>query len=299
VAQVFDSTGLALHKKLDDLAATVCEADPRTCDQRRADAIDALVSGANRMVCRCESDECGQPAVRVASRNVVIHVVAEQAAMEGRSTQPGFIAGSDVLIPAEILRELAETAHQRPIISPVGAVPEPHHDPSRPLADYVRCRDLTCRAPGCDVPAVVCDVDHTIPYDDGGQTHASNLKLLCRKHHLLKTFWDWRDEQLPDGTVIWTLPDGSRHVTTPGSALLFPSLCASTGSLPAPQSPIRSLCGERSVMMPRRERTRAHSQAQAIADERRHNRQRRLARSLWPTDYFDAPVTCGEDPPPF
>jgi hypothetical protein len=24
---------------------------------------------------------------------------------------------------------------------------------------------------------------------------------------LLKTFWGWRDRQLPDGTVIWTLPD--------------------------------------------------------------------------------------------
>jgi hypothetical protein len=37
-------------------------------------------------------------------------------------------------------------------------------------------------------------------------------------HHLLKTFWGWRDKQLPDATVIWTMPDGHSYITTPGSA---------------------------------------------------------------------------------
>jgi hypothetical protein len=60
--------------------------------------------------------------------------------------------------------------------------------PSAALADFIRCRDLTCRFPGCDKPADFCDLDHTVPYDAGGPTHASNLKLLCRKHHLLKPF---------------------------------------------------------------------------------------------------------------
>ena len=58
--------------------------------------------------------------------------------------------------------------------------PEPGYTPSAKLADFVRCRDLTCRAPGCDRPAFQCDVDHTIPYAKGGATHPSNLKCLCR-----------------------------------------------------------------------------------------------------------------------
>ena len=66
----------------------------------------------------------------------------------------------------------------------------------------MRCRDLTCRWPGCDKPAHECDLDHTIPYGDGGPTHASNIKCYCRIHHLVKTFWGWHDKQLPDGTVI-------------------------------------------------------------------------------------------------
>jgi hypothetical protein len=47
------------------------------------------------------------------------------------------------------------------------------------LADFVRCRDLTCRWPGCDKPAYGCDLDHAVPYPVG-PTHASNLKCLCR-----------------------------------------------------------------------------------------------------------------------
>ena len=141
--------------------------------------------------------------------------------------------GAEGLISAEMVAELAKTARLQPVIPP-DDVPEPRYIPSAKLADFVRCRDLTCRAPGCDRPAVDCDLDHTVAYRDGGWTHASNLKALCRKHHLLKTFGGWRDKQLPDGTVIWLLPDGRTYVTTPGSAMLFPSLCAPTSDLPAP-----------------------------------------------------------------
>ena len=48
------------------------------------------------------------------------------------------------------------------------------------------------------------DIDHTLARGDGGATHASNLKCLCRFHHLLKTFWGWRDRQLRNGRAICT-----------------------------------------------------------------------------------------------
>jgi hypothetical protein len=53
-----------------------------------------------------------------------------------------------------------------------------------------------------------------------------NASLHIRCHHLLKEFWGWRDKQVADGTVIWTLPGDQTYVTTPGSALLFPGLDA-------------------------------------------------------------------------
>ena len=122
----------------------------------------------------------------------------------GRHRHPRL--GADGLIAPELVAELAASARLIPLIHPADAAPEPRYVPSKALADFVRCRDLTCRWPGCDRPAADCDLDHTVPYAHGGPTHASNLKCYCRTHHLVKTFWGWRDQQLPDGTVILNSP---------------------------------------------------------------------------------------------
>ncbi|MCV7439288.1 hypothetical protein H7K35_19120 [Mycobacterium seoulense] len=109
----------------------------------------------------------------------------------------------------------------------------------------------------------------------------------------MKTFWGWQDKQLPDGTLIWTSPAGHTYVTTPGSALLFPSLSRAVGGMAAPEAdPPQDFCAGRTAMMPRRRRTRAQDRATRTATERRHNRQARQA----------APVTTADpdhDPPPF
>jgi hypothetical protein len=67
---------------------------------------------------------------------------------------------------------------------PKDLVAEPNFRPSAALARFVRCRDLTCRWPGCDQPAQFSDIDHTVPYP-AGPTHPSNNKPYCRIHHLL------------------------------------------------------------------------------------------------------------------
>ena len=95
------------------------------------------------------------------------------------------------------------------------AVAESGYRPSAALQRFIRSRDLTCRFPNCDRPAEFCDVDHTVPYPLG-PTHPSNLKCLCRKHHLVKTCWGWQVKQLPDGTLILTAPSGHTYITTPG-----------------------------------------------------------------------------------
>src|SRR6202012_5179083 len=169
---------------------------------------------------------CGRPDCPAAAdpppTPVLVHVIAEAASIEGSGAAPGSMIGADALIPAELIAELARTARLQPLVHPRDTAPENGYTPSQGLADFVRCRDLTCRLPGCDRPALRCDLDHTIAFADGGPTHASNLKCLCRQHHLIKTFWGWHDQQLPDGALIWTAPSGQPYVTTPGSALLFP-----------------------------------------------------------------------------
>ncbi|MGB8795886.1 MAG: HNH endonuclease signature motif containing protein [Mycobacterium sp.] len=283
-AQLHATDGVALDQKLDALAETVCAADPRTKQQRRADALAALAAGLTAMRCQCGSPDCSAAQRRPAT-DVVIHVLAEQATISGDSQSPGYLQTFGPL-DSTTLRDMATTAKIKPLVMP-STGPERGYRPSAALADFVRCRDLTCRFPGCDKPAEVCDLDHTVPFPMG-PTHASNLKLLCRYHHLLKTFWTglggWADRQLPDGTVIWKSPTGKTYQTAPGSRIFFPAWKTTTAQLPPPlPTPVAKGSG-RGVMMPRRRRTRAADRARRILGERALN---------------DAYVAERNRPPPF
>ena len=199
-------------------------------------------------------------------------VIAECSADPGEpaATPPGVIIGGP-LLPGPVVARAALNAKIVPIVHPGNAPPEPRYIPSTALADFVRSRDLTCRFPHCHVPADRCDTDHTIAYPHG-PTCASNLKCLCRFHHLLKTFWGgphgWRDRQLSDGTVIWTSPSGQSHATHPGSRLLFPTLCLPTAPVIVTAAPTAHTAG---LTMPRRKTTRIQDRRHRIDDERRRN----------------------------
>ncbi len=381
-ATLYAHDATAFDARVSALADTVCPADPRTKDQRRADAIGALAHGADRLACLCDTDHC--PADEIPpSTGVVVYVITHQDTLDetrgpggSESPQPdgpvedpspdtpphsetnpepvddtpvddatddtdsdtadstiddtasGDTAGSasaraeaartptgecanldgdpprwflkplheltlvealtpppghlatirpaammgGQLLPGAIARRAAHGATLTPIVHPGQAPPEPRYRPSPKLADFVRCRDQTCRFPGCRIPATRCDLDHVVPWPYG-PTAAANLVALCRRHHLLKTFWrgesGWRVEQLVDGTVIWTAPDGRRQTTTPGSRLLFPELShptATAHSAPVPEGHTAGL------KMPRRTTTRAQARAHRIHAARELNR---------------------------
>ena len=285
----------ALDARLSALAATVCPHDPRTREQRRADALGAMAVGADRLVCACGRPDCAAGTRKPASP-VVIHVIAEQATLDGTGSTPGWEVGADGLIAPEILAELATGATLTPLIHPGDTSPEKSYRPSTALAEFVRCRDLTCRWPGCDAPASACDLDHTLAYADGGPTHAANLLTMCRTHHLVKTFRGWGIQQLPDATAIFTSPDGATYVTIPGSAWLFPRLCHPVSEPPTaeprPGQQPADHTGQRTAMMPRRARTRVQQRASRVATERRRNRRTRQAQHA-------RPPTNDDEPPPF
>lgn len=90
------------------------------------------------------------------------------------------LPGFEGLIPAELIGELAKSARLVPKRPPGGA--ESGYTPSAKLAEFVRCRDLTCRAPGCDRPATSCDADHTIPLrvKTRAQNRAARIATECR-----------------------------------------------------------------------------------------------------------------------
>ena len=93
----------------------------------------------------------------------------------------------------------------------------PGYQPSDSLRHIIKIRSPRCGAPGCRRPAVRCDDDHTIPYDQGGRTCECNLYPLCRRHHRTKQARGWHLAQPQPGQLIWTTPSGRRYTITPES----------------------------------------------------------------------------------
>ncbi|WP_172798379.1 HNH endonuclease signature motif containing protein [Mycobacterium sp. GA-1285] len=132
----------------------------------------------------------------------------ESAAVSAPSAQPkpkpkpaaALIVGGGV-IPTPLLAELIRNGAKVAWVDKPAPAPQTGYRPSPAMARFVRMRDMTCRFPGCARPAQFCDLDHTTPYRPG-VTHPSNIKCLCRLHHLVKTFGGWGDQQHPDGTDL-------------------------------------------------------------------------------------------------
>lgn len=334
-----------LEQRIAAMISSVCEDDPRTLAQRRADAVGAIAAHATRLACRCDNDACTAKGDDGRASSVVVHVIAEKESLDEKSDRklngvgidpppaPGaagaagqprrnvaLIPGSrGAVVPAPLLAELiAYGAKVRIVGAPVGN--EDSYRPSTALQEFIRTRDLTCRFPGCDRPAVHADIDHTQPWP-AGTTHPGNLKCYCRRHHLLKTFWTgpngWRDRQEPDGTVVVTTPSGLSYTTKPLSSLLFPRW--STASPWAPKRPATAAAASsslgRQLRMPTRRRTREQSRLARITAERRSNAAqrahaaerttlipRRVAdrnRSPYTFHTADHVPDYGDDPPPF
>lgn len=296
--RLFAVDAAALDQRLDQLARSVCDDDPRTLAQRRADALGALAAGADTLACACGTQDCSAAAgVDARATQVVVHVVTEQAAhgpepkatpsRRATTTSGRIIGGGSV--PAPLLEDLIRGGAT--VIS-LGqhAEAETGYRPSARLAAFIRARDMTCRFPGCDRPATACDIDHAIAYPYG-PTHPANLRCLCRKHHLLKTFWTgsggWSDRQHADGSIEWISPAGHTYLTRPASQLLFPALCRPT---PPPRAPaaVSSPPTGRGVMMPTRKRTREQDRVRRTSAERALN-----------ADYAAHVIAERNQPPPF
>lgn len=294
-ARLHSTDAAAVDRALDALADSVCRNDSRTKAQRRADAFGALAAGLTVLRCDCGAPDC-PAAQRPPGTNIVIHMLAGAAAVSSEAGATTYLPGFGPL-PPESLRSLAGVAKTKPLSLPPDRA-EAGYRPSAALAEFIRFRDLTCRFPGCDAPADVCDVDHTVPFPLG-PTHPSNLKLLCRHHHLLKTFYTgsdgWRDRQQPDGTVVWTSPTGHTYTTKPGGSLYFPALAVPTGTLTLPTF-VPAPGQNRGVMMPVRRRTRAEDHAARVRWERGVNEARISAEAVREAERSAPNIN---DPPPF
>ncbi|MCQ9343716.1 HNH endonuclease signature motif containing protein [Corynebacterium kozikiae] len=84
----------------------------------------------------------------------------------------------------------------------------------------IRGRDGTCRFPGCGRSARNADIDHVVPFSQGGATSIHNAQSLCREHHIMKTRRIVSASIDPDSFAVkWVMPDGSTIHTHPEGPL--------------------------------------------------------------------------------
>lgn len=190
-------------------AETTCGpgGDPRSADQRRADALVELCSAA--------LDD--PAAAREHGRRPAIHVTVAATTLLGLDEQPAELAGYGP-ITAAMARRIAQDPSgtwRRLITSASGQLLDYGRRTYRPpqrLADHVITRDRTCRFPGCRRRAARCELDHVQPFDSGGTTSADNLLTLCRRHHRAKHRAGWQVRRDADtGQVTWKDPNGRAH----------------------------------------------------------------------------------------
>ncbi len=91
----------------------------------------------------------------------------------------------------------------------------PGYRPGARLRHLATIRFPTCTRPGCRHPSARCDLDHRIPYDQGGRTCLCNLQPRCRGDHQAKQAPGWHVEETAAGTLTWTLPHGRSYTTQP------------------------------------------------------------------------------------
>jgi Domain of unknown function (DUF222) len=158
------------YRAVDDLArSTGAPDDPRSMDQRRADALADMLAGGRG------------PA------DTQIQVTVPLATLAGAADLPGELPGHGP-IPASMARRLAADGVWRWLRTDLaGVVCDAGRRSYRPppaLAALVRGRDQTCRFPGCRHPAGRADLDHTVPYP-AGPTGRDNLGTMCRHQQRL------------------------------------------------------------------------------------------------------------------
>ncbi len=236
-AHIDATDALRIHRRLTALARGLDDPE-RTLDQKRADLLTDVLLGAGSGVAMPNSESTPQSdAGPGAGPGAASLAEVDSAGPDSPASSAGthaheprpeicVVVGLDTLlgladgaaevpglgpIPADLARALAAEGTWRawitdPATGSVIATGSRRYAPGPGLARLVRAREPVCRMPGCRRDALACDIDHTIPWPRG-QTSATNLGPLCRRHHQLKTHAGW-DLQPVDGGWRWRLPSG-------------------------------------------------------------------------------------------
>jgi hypothetical protein len=139
-----------------------------------------------------------------------VHVRVDRSALARGHTRPGEVCEIPGVgpIPVAAARRLASDAILKAFLTDgaeVTAVAHLGRTVPAKVRTALEARDPTCCVPGCDVREGL-EIDHRVPFAEGGPTTLRNLARLCRWHHYLKTHHGYRLGGAP-GSWTWTGPD--------------------------------------------------------------------------------------------
>jgi hypothetical protein len=179
-------------------------AEGRTMDQLRADIFLDLLQG------KIATGDAG-----------VVHLSADLDTLTALAEHPGELNGYGPVV-SDIARQVAEelddaewrflvtdTATGRPLAAGVTK-----RRPTAGQRRHVETRRPTCVFPGCRMPSIDCDIDHSVAWIEGGPTTNCNLAPLCRHHHRIKHDAGWSYCAIGDSDYLWTTRLGHRYTTS-------------------------------------------------------------------------------------
>ncbi len=196
----------AAMRRIDRLARrSKAEGDRRPIDQIRADLYLAILNGDEGM------GEVGDGGV--------VDLRVDLATLAGLDDHAGEIPGWGPVI-SDVARQITERqggsewrvgVYDRPggrLVDVVTTKRRPNSEQRR----WVEVTSSTCVYPGCRMPAVSCDINHEIPWEDEHRTTVGELGPLCRHDHVAHHRYGWDLQRLPDGGYRWTSPLGHIYI---------------------------------------------------------------------------------------
>ncbi len=196
----------AISRRINHLARSLNTKDEtRSIDQLRADVYLDLLGGKDYA-----NKTGGGVELRI-----------DLDTLAGLTEHPGELAGYGPVI-ADIARKVAaeqDNAQWRWSITDP-ATGQALYDgttrrrPTTSQRRTVETRHPTCIFPGCRMPAIDCDLDHTPRWADGGETTLDNLTPLCRHDHRIRHQAGWTHQPLPNGDHQWTTKLGHTYTTS-------------------------------------------------------------------------------------
>ena len=214
----------AVLTAIDTLASITSATDPRTADQRRADAlVDFGIAALHdphlpkAKACARRSRSPSPPPPCSASTS------SPANSPDTAPSPPRWPAAWPPTPPAP-----GAAYSPTPPPTPCSTTAGPPTDPRKISPTTSSPATEPAPSPNCPRAAHHCDLDHRTPYDNGGTTSPQNLQALCRRHHRLKHQTRWKLQRNAEGSYHWTSPTAHTYQSRP------PDLPADTTTNPDP-----------------------------------------------------------------